>query len=61
MVGWVRLDTLSSNFPPVHGLSPSQIFPTPANEGDDPNDLRDMEGPTVRELMDMERAARISC
>ena len=59
MVGRVRLDTLSLNFPPVHSF-PSQIFPTPANEGDDPDDLRDTEGPTVRELMDMERAARIS-
>jgi len=38
----------------------SQVFPTPANEGEDPDNLRDTEGPTVRELMEMERAARIS-
>ena len=44
----------------VHSLSTSQVFPAPTDEGNDLDDRRETEGPTVREMMEMERAARIS-
>ena len=46
--------------PPTHGLSSSQVFPTATDGDDDLPDLRDMEGPSMRELMEIERAARMS-
>ena len=44
----------------VHSLSTSQVFPAPTDEGNDLDDRRETEGPTVREMMEMERVARIS-
>ena len=42
-------------------VSSSEVFPTPASNRDDlARNLRDMEGPTMRELMESERAARLS-
>lgn len=37
----------------------SQVFPDVSNDSDG-QDLRDMEGPTVRERMEQERAARMA-
>ena len=42
-------------------VSSSEVFPTPASDGNDlGRDLRDMEGPTMGELMETERATRLS-
>lgn len=43
----------------AHSLPSSEVFPAVAGGDDDPYNFRDMEGPTMRELMDMERAARM--
>ena len=58
---WNRfVGTLVSTFLPIHTSSSSQIFPTPADSHDDTDDFRDMEGPTMSELMEREREARMS-
>jgi len=49
-----------ANLPTTHGLSSSQVFPTAADGDDDLPNFRDMEGPSMRELMEIERAARMS-
>lgn len=49
-----------TNSSPIHGFPSSQVFPTVANEDDGLRDFRDMEGPTMRELMETERVARMS-
>jgi hypothetical protein len=35
-----------------------RVFPKPTDSGNNPHDLRDMEGPSMRELIEMERHAR---
>jgi hypothetical protein len=37
----------------------SEIFPNTSNDGDD-RDIRDMEGPSIRERMEQEHAARMA-
>jgi hypothetical protein len=44
----------------IRSLSSSQVFPTVAAGDDNSPDFRDMEGPSMRELMEIERAARMS-
>ena len=51
---------LPASFSLVCGLSSSQVFPTIADRDDNLPDLRDMEGPSMRELMEIERVARMS-
>ena len=49
-----------AGFSAVHVLPSSQVFPTVADDDDELPNLRDMEGPSMRELMEIERAAWMS-
>lgn len=43
----------------IHGSCLSQVFPNTSDDGDE-RDVRDMVGPTMRERMAQERAARMA-
>jgi hypothetical protein len=58
--GGTSAPDLHADNPFTHSLHHSQVFPTATNNGDDLCNLRDTEGLSMREMMEMEHAARMS-
>lgn len=57
---WNRHVAITFTNPDSLSLPHSQVFPTPRDTDNGQEDLRDNEGPTMRELLNAERAGRVS-
>ena len=49
-----------ASFSTIHGSPSSQVFPSPTDTSDGRQDLRDTEGPTMRELLEVDYAVRVN-